>query len=40
MMVWWRVWWSCEEGVVVLSGGYGGPVTRVWWACEEGVVGL
>ncbi len=23
-----RVWWSCQEGVVVLSGGCGGPVMR------------
>ncbi len=29
-----RVWWSGEEGAVVLSGG--GPVRRVWWSCDKG----
>ncbi len=35
-----RVWWTCEEGVVVLSGGCGGPVRRVWWSCQKGVMVL
>ncbi len=24
--------------MVVLQGGWCGPVRRVWWSCEEGVV--
>ncbi len=45
-----RVWWSCEEGVVVLQVRRVGPtgkegevvlqVRRVWWSCKEGVVAL